>query len=379
MQTNTLYILILIVLIGGVFWFFLREDRFEIPSGETMLLNETEIESDSSHEESTEIPHEKESSSGINESTVEQEDSQDSTSTAVQSRTSKRELFVTDGTRHSIPLNEILSGGPPKDGIPSIDDPKFISAKDAEDFLSDESVGLGVSLLGEYRFYPYQILVWHEIVNDTIGDTPVLVTYCPLCATGVVFDRRVNGVEQEFGVSGLLWQSNLLMYNRTGDPETESLWSQVLGEAVLGPETGDKLGILRSDTVRFNEWRDAHPDTKVLSRDTGTFRTYGIDPYGDYYTDRSVSFGATFNDDRLHPKAFVIGIEINGRFKAYAEEDLPVGTTRDTFAGEDISIEKNNMGQIDVFAGSDKQPIETIDGFWFSWLAVHPDTELYTK
>lgn len=285
------------------------------------------------------------------------------------------EIMITNDTKHSIPLDEILSGGPGKDGIPSIDRPSFISAGEADAFLKAEDPGIGLEVKGVSRFYPYRILVWHEIVNDVIQGTPVLVTYCPLCATGIVFERTVNGEPQEFGVSGLLWQSNLLMYNRAGNETEESLWSQVLGTAVVGTHTGEKLSIIPSDIVRWEDWKTLHPDTKALSEDTGAARDYGRDPYGNYYTSESVSFGAQFSDDRLHPKAMVAGIEIAGAHKAYHIDALAVGQTVDSFAGTDIVVTKDMAGRISI-SGSGKR-IPHIPGFWFSWLAAHPNTELY--
>lgn len=273
-----------------------------------------------------------------------------------------------------IPDSEILSGGPGKDGIPSIDDPVFISHTEAT-FLEDDDPGIGLEVNGIARFYPFEILVWHEIVNDTVASIPLAVTYCPLCLTGVTYERRLNGETIEFGVSGKLWKSNLLMYNRADDLADESLWSQVLGRAVQGPHTGTRLTIYPSDTVRFSDWVAAHPGTEVLSRSTGALRPYGVDPYGDYYTNRDVSFGATFDDDRLHPKEYVLGVEHNGNTKAYVADALPVGTTRDTFAGAAIRIEKTQTGTVRMFA--DDEPLPLIGGFWFSWLAVHPDTELW--
>ncbi|MCH7756765.1 DUF3179 domain-containing protein, partial [Patescibacteria group bacterium] len=273
---------------------------------------------------------------------------------------------------------EILSGGPPKDGIPSIDNPKFTSAEEAGDFLTSDSIGLGLLYKGEARFYPYAILVWHELVSDVVAGDPLLISYCPLCLTGIVFNRTLNGTAVEFGVSGKLWRSNLLMYNRTENPDEESLWSQVLGEAVLGEFTGQKLAIVSSDAVRFGDWKKKHLDTLVLSRDTGALRSYGRDPYNDYYTDNSaVSFGATFNDSRLESKDFVFGIEVNGEFKAYHGNALPEGIITDTFAGNSITIEKSDIGKVRMFIGKNKQPLPYIGGFWFSWLAVHPETELY--
>lgn len=313
----TIFILLGFVGIAGVIW-YMQANRFSVPSGET-------------------VP-------------------------------------TPDGTKHSIALDEILSGGPGKDGIPSIDNPVFISAKESS-FLNDTDPGVGLVVKGEARFYPYRILVWHEIVNDTIQGEPVLVTYCPLCATGIAFERKVAGVEQEFGVSGRLWRSNLLMYNRADGEKNESLWSQVLGEAVLGVNTGEKLTIMPSDIVRWSDWKKLHPDTKVLSADTGTARDYGRDPYGDYYTSESVSFGASFSDTRLHPKALVAGIEINGKYKAYSIEALNVGETRDTFEGKDVVVNKDSAGRITVSALGERVP--HIPSFWFSWLAVHPETELF--
>ena len=362
-MTNHIQTIILIVaLIAIVAFIIIRQsNRFDLPKGETVTLAELEA-MDNSSEDSQ---NDKDPASG---------------DTSLQNSSSSfdtnREIFVTDGEKHSIPLGEILSGGPPKDGIPSIDDPLFIGTQEADEWLEDTSVGLGVSLGGESRFYPYQILVWHEIVNDTIGGTPALVTYCPLCATGVVYDPTVNGTVYEFGVSGLLWQSNLLMYHRTGDEDTESLWSQVLGEAVVGPNTGTKLSIIRSDTVTYAEWKRAHPDTVVLSRDTGALRSYGRDPYGDYYTDNSaVGFGATFSDRRLEAKDFVLGVEYEGQYKAYLTEALPEGTTTDTFAGKTVTITRSENGEITMSIEDDELPY--IGGFWFSWVAVHPETSVF--
>jgi len=285
-------------------------------------------------------------------------------------------LETVPGVKHSVPLNEIQSGGPPKDGIPSIDNPKFLAVKEA-DFLNDEEAGTGLCIGNDCRFYPYQILVWHEIVNDTVSGQPVLITYCPLCLTGIVFERKLEGQTVEFGTSGKLWKSNLVMYNRTKDEKKESLWSQVLGEAIVGEFTGTKLKIIPSDVIKYGDWKKLHPNTRVLSKDTGTIRTYGYDPYGDYYTSNEVSFGASFNDKRLHPKEFVLGIQVGGKYKAYHSEALKAGETKDTFNGEQIFIQKKPEGEVRMFKGRGREPLPYIGGFWFSWLAVHPETELY--
>lgn len=296
-------------------------------------------------------------------------------------RASSRAVKVTDGVAHTIPLTEILSGGPGKDGIPSIDNPTFVPIEEGDEFLLPDTPGIGISIAGDTHFYPFSILVWHEIVNDTVGGVPVAVTYCPLCRTGVVYDRRVNGTTYEFGVSGRLWQSNLLMYNRTERVEDETLFSQVLGEGVVGPLAGEKLTIVPSSIIEFSTWKEANPNSKVLSFRTNFSRNYGIDPYEGYYTSERVSFGASFTDDRLHPKVVVLGVEIDGNFKAYPIERLPKGVVRDTFAGETIRIEQSNIGEVRMFIerAEEDEELLYISGFWFSWAAVHPATELYSQ
>lgn len=351
----TFWVLIAAIVLIGLLFF--TRDTFPVPSGETQLFLDAENSGDIQKDKTIAGEENK----TIGESIVRK------------TEISMREIFTTNGVKHSIPLDEILSGGPGKDGIPSIDEPQFVSLKDAS-FLNDSDPGLGLTVQGESRFYPYRILVWHEIVNDTIAGNPVLVTYCPLCATGIVFDRRVGREVQEFGVSGRLWQSNLLMYNRAKTEADESLWSQVLGEAVLGVDTGKKLSIVRSDIIRWGDWKQVHPDTEVLSRDTGSVRDYGRDPYGGYYTSESVSFGATFNDTRLHPKALVHGLEIGAEYKAYHDDALS-GTITDTFAGKNIVATKTDAGEVRFTV--DGEPLASIPGFWFSWLAVHPETELF--
>ena len=294
-----------------------------------------------------------------------------------------RTLMVTNGIMHSVPLSEVISGGPRKDGIPSIDSPEFVSHQEAS--LDPETVGIGLFYEGEARFYPFDILVWHEIVNDVVSGVPVAVTYCPLCMTGVVFDRRLDGGVVEFGVSGRLWQSNLLMYDRYGkkgdDVEPlglqkgESLWSQVLGEAVVGPRTGDQLRVLpASGAVRFIDWITRHPDTRVLARPRGSLRPYGTDPYGAYYTNSDVLF-PTQESGRMHPKVYVHGVVIDGVSKAYPHDVLPVGTITDVLGDNTIQVHKSDTGAVTVEYGGKILP--AIGAFWFAWEAVHPETEVW--
>lgn len=294
----------------------------------------------------------------------------------VPTSTVNEDVQVTDGTRHTIPLDEIIGGGPGKDGIPSIDNPEFVSVADTRSWLPSDAKGIGVKIDGTSRFYPYAILVWHEIVNDRINGEPLTVTYCPLCKTGIVFDPVVNGKQLEFGVSGKLWQSNLLMYDRRDNAKNESYWSQVLGKAVVGPLAGTELDVIPSTITRFSQWKEAHPDTDVLARPEDNRRNYDRDPYEGYYDSSRVSFGAEFEDDRLDPKRLVYGIEVNGQFKAYPADALPVGTTTDTVGTTTVTINQDEAGTV-AFKNQDGKQISHITGFWFSWAAVHPDTQVY--
>ena len=285
--------------------------------------------------------------------------------------------MITDGVKHSVPLNEIIGGGPPKDGIPSIDNPKFISAQDAGKQLSDKEPGIALDINGTARFYPFQILVWHEIVNDIINDQRVLVTYCPLCLSGIVFDPLVNNERVEFGTSGKLWNSNLVMYDR----KTNSLWSQILGEAIVGELTGTKLKVLSSDMVRFGDFKKLHPAGVVLSRDTGTTRFYGQDPYGDYYTTPGTYFPVGKKDDRLNEKDFVLGIVVNGKAKAYWPEAVKkLDEVEDHFENKTIVAQyEKDIDAVRLFEKKSDGTLERINpfgSFWFSWVAAHPDTEL---
>lgn len=290
-----------------------------------------------------------------------------------------KEIMITDGVKHSVPLDEIIGGGPPKDGIPSIDNPKFVSVKEASAWLQDGEPGIAFSSGNTHRFYPYQILVWHEIVNDTVDGARVAVTYCPLCLTGFVLDPLVKGERVEFGTSGKLWKSNLVMYDR----KTDSLWSQVLAEAVVGEMTGTKLKTLPSDQMRYGNWKREFPKGEVLSRDTGTVRFYGSSPYGDYFSVTNLSLSlARPTDARLPNDAFVFGIVINGRAKAYHTESVKAKeVVEDIFEGERVVLrydkELDAVRMFKMLPDGTEERINPMSGFWFSWAVAHPGTELY--
>lgn len=295
-----------------------------------------------------------------------------------------KEIMVTNGVKHSIPLEEIQSGGVGKDGIPAINHPQFVSMKEAEQWLADDEPGVTFSRGGTHRFYPYYILLFHEIVNDIVpaesGEPQrVLVTYCPLCLTGIVFDPVVGGERVEFGISGKLWKSNLVMYDR----KTESLWPQVLGEAVAGEMTGAVLAILPSDQVRFGNWKKQFPQGEVLSRETSRERFFGSNPYGDYFSVPDLSlFLAKPTDTRLPHEALVLGLAFDGKAKAYHVEAVrKKGIVEDTFAGMNLVLRYNEaLDAVRIFKkllDGTEERINPFSAFWFSWAAAHPETELY--
>ena len=369
-QIITIVVAFLIVDAIVVAWFFLRQEQDISPAvttTETLVIEDGEVVG--TVEEVEEEPAEP-VEQGIEVPPEEQPQE-------ISSNTVTKEITITDGTRHSVPLDEILGGGPPKDGIPSIDDPKFVSPSQA-DFITDEEPGIAVSLNGIDRFYPYQILVWHEIVNDTFNGQRALVTYCPLCLSVIVFDPLVNGERVEFGTSGKLWQSNLVMYDR----KTDSYWSQVLGESIVGEMTGTQLEVLPSDVTRFGEWRAQFPNGQVLSRDTGATRFYGRDPYGDYYTTPGTYFPVRNQDNRLKDKDFVLGIVEGNQAKAYYPPAIKQrGEVVDSFAGKTIVARYDaDLDVVRLFEkksdGTEKR-INPFPNFWFSWVAAHPETQLY--
>jgi len=194
----------------------------------------------------------------------------------------RAEWPLTNFEKASVPFEDILSGGPPKDGIPSIDAPRFASIREADDLTDTEPV-IGISVNGDSRAYPLRILTWHEIVNDVVGGVPVAVTYCPLCNAAIVFDRRVDGRTLEFGTTGKLRRSDLVMYDR----ETQSWWQQFSGDAIVGDMVGHRLTMLPARLESFARFRERLPGGKVLLPPDPPLRDYGRNPYVGYDTTRT--------------------------------------------------------------------------------------------
>jgi hypothetical protein len=232
-----------------------------------------------------------------------------------QSRADRRE-FTTDFDKHTVPFEEIVSGGPPKDGIPAIDRPKFVGVREADRWLEDREPVVLVALDGVAKAYPLQILIQHEIVNDVVGQTPVTITYCPLCNTAISFDRRFDGRLLDFGTTGRLRHSDLVMYDR----QTETWWQQAIGEGIVGEYAGQRLTFVPSPLISWSTFKESYPDGQVLSRDTGYRRDYGRNPYAFYDQGRGPWSQFFFGrpDGRLPAMERVAAVEIDGESVAFA-------------------------------------------------------------
>ena len=226
-----------------------------------------------------------------------------------QSQADRRE-FKTDFSKHTVPFDEITSGGPPKDGIPAIDRPKFVDVRSADSWLSDREPVVHLEIGGVAKAYPLQILIWHEIVNDVVGSTPVSITFCPLCNTALAFDRRFDGKLLDFGTTGRLRHSDLIMYDR----QTETWWQQATGEGIVGQYAGERLTFISSPVINWETFKKRYPEGQVLSRDTGFRRDYGRNPYARY--DRQSGpirrFFRRRVDNRLRAMERVVAVEFNG-------------------------------------------------------------------
>ena len=262
------------------------------------------------------------------------------------------------------------------DCIPSIDHPKFISARNAA-FLKDDDQVLGVVRGNEVKAYPVKILNWHEIVNDMIDGQPVVVSYCPLTSTARAFGRNVEGETIEFGVSGMLLNSNLVMYDR----KSNTLWNQFDGESLVGSLRETKLDPFQVDVISWKDWGKKYPRTMVLSTDTGFDRDYDLYPYGDYLTISDVYFPLEHEDDSFPAKETVYGIVIGDREKAYPEQELKKilpdgGEFDDEFAGLKLKV-SYDQNWFRVANAQNNQEILDNVSFFFSWMSFYPQSEIF--
>lgn len=338
--------------------------------------------------------------------------------------------FRTDFSRHTVPYAEILSGGPPKDGITAIDAPQFVPVAEADAWLEPQEPVVLVEIGGDARAYPIQVLMWHEIANDSVGGVPVAVTFCPLCNTAIVFDRRVGERTLDFGTTGRLRFSNLIMYDR----QTESWWQQATGAGIAGEFAGAQLTFLPAAIIAWEEFFTTHPDGRVLSRETGFSRNYGRNPYQGYDDINRPPFlyDGPATPDALPATARVLTVELGGEAVAYLYETLSAaGAVNDTVGGQPIVVlwqtgtasaldaasvaggrdvgaaaaysrvvdgrtltfQRDGERLVDAetgsswdvlgravegpLAGAQLQPVVAINHFWFSWAAFKPETRIF--
>lgn len=275
-----------------------------------------------------------------------------------------------------VPPEEIVQGGPPRDGIPALSDPRFVRGSEAKWLREDDRV-LALESAGVAKAYPVRILNWHEVVNDEIGGEPVLVSFCPLCGTGMAFDPRVDGRRLTFGVSGLLYNSDVLMYDR----QTESLWTQIGRRAVAGSLRGAELRQVPMMHTTWGRWRERHPRTLVLSRDTGHSRDYDSDPYLGYGRDPRLMFPVGNTDERLETKALVLGVAREGAAKAYPFEALRMepSPVRDRLGGEELLVYFDRDSETAFATDLKGEPLPTTVAYWFAWSAFHPETAVWAE
>ncbi len=291
---------------------------------------------------------------------------------AAQEGSGRRTTSPFDLSKATVPKGEIHSGGPAKDGIPALSKPRLIAAKGATYLAADDRV-IGVAMGNEARAYPIRILNYHEIVNDQLGGQAIAVTYCPLCDSAAVFDRNTPGGLREFGVSGLLYNSNVLMYDR--NKRAESLWSQLKSEAISGVQVRNRLKRLPLELTTWSDWQSRHPATTVLSPDTGYGRNYSHSPYGGYFRSPQLMFPARPSSDRLPAKEKVLGVQVGGKTRAYPRLAFSEQRRRieDQLGGRRVVVEFNP-------AADSLRVVEAAEGvtwvysLWFSWYAMHPET-----
>ncbi len=280
-----------------------------------------------------------------------------------------------DLTNPIIPLNEVKSGGPPKDGIPAITNPKFLSAEEAR-FLKATDRVVGVVSGKESRAYPVKILDQHEIVNDRLGETPLAITYCPLCDSVATFDRRTDLGEREFGVSGLLYNSNVLMYDRGG--EAESLWSQLGAQGVTGSGSKKPLKSVPFELTTWESWKKRYPDTQVMSADTGHRRNYERSPYQRYFASPDLMFPVKPLSRVLPAKQRVLGLWTNNAARAYPLSAFGKKSQRleEQIDGREVVLEFDAESQSVRVVQAD-EGVQWIYSFWFAWYAFRPETEVF--
>ncbi len=274
-----------------------------------------------------------------------------------------------------VPVEQIEHGGPPRDGIPALTRPAMRTVSKV-DYLDAADRVLALSLDGEARAYPIRILNWHEVVNDTIAGRGVVISYCPLCGTGMVFDAQVGGRKLEFGVSGLLYNSDMLLYDR----QTNSLWSQIEAQAISGPLKGSKLSLIAADYTSWQDWRQQNGGGLVLDIKTGHGRDYSRDPYAGYETVRTLYFNVQNRDQRFHEKEPVVGLVLDGKAKVWPLSELDKvrkWPLHDSLNNTSLQIQYRAQDKSVTIVDNNGTKLPSVPAYWFAWVAFYPDTQVY--
>jgi hypothetical protein len=297
--------------------------------------------------------------------------------------TAQRAIFVEetyadaafDLSNSELPSWDLIPGGPGKDGIPALKDPAFVKAKQ-DNWLEAEDRVIGVSFRGITKAYPVRILNYHEVINDDFDGRSVAITYSPLCGSAIAYATESGEEEWEFGVSGLLYNNNALYFDR----QTESLWSQVLGRAVAGKAAGAELEMLPTTYTTWEDWKARNPETLLLSQETGHNRNYEIDAYSYYGETDRLMFPLNHTDKRLDLKTRILGVTVDGVYKAYPYAVLATvqnGLTEDQVNGQTIRIHFDAEAEAAYVTNELGEPLPTASMYWFSWAAFHPETQLH--
>jgi hypothetical protein len=274
-----------------------------------------------------------------------------------------------------VSAQSIKRGGPPKDGIPSLTEPKTVPVSEA-DFLNDDDRVIGITVDNHSRAYPIGVLNYHECINDQLGGLPIAVIYCPLCDSVSVLNRKLGNQVREFGISGLLLNSNVLLYDRTD----QALWTQVGLQSISGPLAGKSLKHINNwELTTFGQWRKTHPDSSVVTFETGYKRRYKQNPYGDYFKDDALVFPVSSKSNRYKNKMRVIGVKLGATVIAYpvtAIQQSPKGVLQDKIGNNEIELRADaKTGAVQILKSPAKAQI--VHTFWFTWFAFHPETKVY--
>jgi hypothetical protein len=280
------------------------------------------------------------------------------------------EVFKLTQEDSDVDFASLMQACPARDCIPSIDQPVFVATGDV-DFLQDDDLVMTLSLNGVTRAYATRILDHHEIVNDMFAADPVAITYCPLCGSGLAFERRLDGQVLDFGVSALLHNSDLVMYDR----QTESLWQQITGEAFAGESRGKQLKTIPMSMITWKNWREQYPNAEVLTVDEIHSDRYLKDAYGDYAESEKLYMPVSATDARLHPKRVVYAMEIGDAAIAIDAEWLAAeGSFSNEYEGKTLLVSLASSGEIS--ATLEDQPLTIHRMYWFAWYSFHPKTAL---